>query len=136
MLMRLGRARDALSRFDSALQARPSATPDALGKIPAVEAGVGVQPAAARAASEPAARPSRRRSSLTTARPPCDSSRFGRRKMASRARFHKTIEVADRVTGYVALSQICSDDRPRRRPAVLSDASGKLGQSAMAAPAR
>ncbi len=41
MLMRLGRARDALTRFDSALGANPAETPGEDGTIPLVEAGVG-----------------------------------------------------------------------------------------------
>ncbi|MDB4974255.1 MAG: O-GlcNAc transferase [Myxococcaceae bacterium] len=138
MLMRLGRPLDALSRFDSAVSAKPSATAGSDGKIPLLEAGSGAVQAllALQRASE--ALP---RSTALLAQFPNEPEvklwhghvlealeRFDE----AEASFRETIEKAPKsFSGYVALSQLLfARGRPEEAARTLSLAATQVKDSA------
>jgi cellulose synthase operon protein C len=138
MLMRLGRARDALSRFESALSAKPSSAPDAQGKVPLIEATVGA--AQALLLLERASDAMTRIGPLSTqfAKDPVVTLWQGHTLEAlekwdeAEAAFRKTIELApESFGGYVALSQLLfKRSRPEEGARVLAEATGKVKDSA------
>ena len=137
MLMRLGQPREALSRFDSAIGAKPSEKPDSDGRIPVLEAATGA--AQALLAIE---RPPEALQRLTAlkkfAEHPLVTLWEGHCYVAlekweeAEAAYAKTIEVApDKFAGYVAMSQLLfKRDRPEEAARVLNEATGKVQDSA------
>lgn len=138
MLMRLGRPQDALSRFDSALNAKPSTTAGVDGRIPLLDAGLGAlqamlalqrpQEALARATALLAQFPNDPEVKLWHG----SSLEALERLDEAEADYRETMEKAPKLfSGYVALSQLLfRRGRPEEAARVLSLASGKVDDSA------
>jgi predicted Zn finger-like uncharacterized protein len=138
MLMRLGRSREALSRFESALSAKPPSAPDASGKVPLIEATVGATQALLLLER---ANDAMNRIAGLSAQFPKDATVTLWQGHAfealekwdeAEAAFRKTIELSpNSFGGYVALSQLLfKRARPEEGARVLADASGKVKDSA------
>ncbi len=138
MLMRLGRARDALSRFESALSAKPASAPDEQGKVPLVEATVGATQALL--LLERPTDALKRVEGLTKQFPKdaLVTLWYGHTLEAlekweeAETAFRQTIEIAPTsFGGYVALSQLLfKRSRPEEGARVLAEATGKVKDSA------
>lgn len=138
MLMRLGRPQDALSRFDSAISARPSATIDARGSSPLLDAGLGSVQALLALARAPEA--FERIKALRAQFPEVAQVTlwYGHTLAAlerwdeAEAAFRDTIEKAPKMfAGYVGLSQLLfKRERPEEAARLLSLASGKVDDGA------
>ncbi|MFT3923480.1 MAG: tetratricopeptide repeat protein [Myxococcales bacterium] len=138
MLMRLGRTRDALTRFDSALGANPPAVAGSDGKIPLLEASLGS--AQALLSTERAQEALDRINGLIKRFPENYEVHLwhGHALEAqgnlddAEAAFQKTIELAPQeFGGYVALSQLLfKRERPEEAARTLSDATNKVKDSA------
>jgi predicted Zn finger-like uncharacterized protein len=138
MLMRMARARDALSRFESALSARPAATPSANGKVPLIEASVGAAQALLILERAPEALP--RINALSEQFKDnadvalCQGHTFEELEKwpEAEAAFRKVVELSpDSFAGYVALSQLLfKRGRPEEGARVLAEATGKVKDSA------
>jgi predicted Zn finger-like uncharacterized protein len=138
MLMRLGRPQDALSRFDSALHAKPSPSVGADGRIPMLDAGLGAVQAmlALQRPQEALARSTALLAQYATE--PEVKLWHGyalealERHDDAEASFRETIERAPKLfSGYVALSQLLfKRGRPEEAARVLSRATGQVDDSA------
>ena len=138
MLMRLGRPQDALSRFDSALNAKPETTRGQSGKIPLLEAGSGAIEALLALQRPQEALP--RSSSLLAQFPDEPEVKLWHghvlealeRFDEAEASFRDAIEKAPKAfSGYVALSQLLfKRGRPEEAARTLSLAAGQVNDSA------
>lgn len=138
MLMRLARPQEALSRFDSALSAKPSPAPDAEGRIPLLDAGLGsIQAMLALQRPQEALV----RSTALMAQFPADAEiklwhgyvlEALERHDEAESSFRDTMAKAPKLFGgYVALSQLLfKRGRPEEAARVLSLASGQVEDSA------
>jgi tetratricopeptide (TPR) repeat protein len=136
MLMRLGRPRDALSRYDSAISAKPSDKPDARGTIPLIEAATGAAQALLalerpqEALQRLAVPKFEKHPELTLWKGHCYT---GLEKWdEAEEAFKTTIEVAPTsFAGYVAMSQLLfKRERPEEAARVLTEATSKVEDSA------
>ncbi|MET0285083.1 MAG: tetratricopeptide repeat protein [Polyangiales bacterium] len=138
MAMRLGRPQEALSRFDSALNAKPSDQPGLDGKVPALEAGVGAIEAMLALGRAEEAVP---RANVLLAKAPQDAEvqlwhghvmEALERWEDAEGDFRGVIEKSPKVfDGYVALSQLLfKRSRPEEAARVLSQATSKVKDSA------
>jgi tetratricopeptide (TPR) repeat protein len=138
MLMRMARARDALSRFESALSAHPSDTPDATGKVPVVEASVGAVQAllilerASEALPRIAALSEQYKDHPEVALWLGHTYEALEKWNEAEAAFRRVVQLSpDSFAGYVALSQLLfKRDRPEEGARVLAEATGKVKDSA------
>jgi predicted Zn finger-like uncharacterized protein len=137
MLMRLGRPQDALSRFDSALNAKPGSAAGSDGRIPLLEAGSGSIQALLALQRAPEALP---RSSALLAQFPAEAQvvlwhghvlESLERYEEAETSFRQAIEKAPKdFAGYVALSQLLfRRGRPEEAARVLSLATGQVKDS-------
>jgi predicted Zn finger-like uncharacterized protein len=138
VLMRLGRPRDALSRFESALARNPAGTKDGTGRIPRVDAALGA--AQALLGLDRGAEAVPRMDELAQAFP--DHAEIAlwlghayedTGKLAeAQGAYERAIKLSPRTfSGYVALSQLLfARDRLEEGARVLSDATGKVDDSA------
>jgi tetratricopeptide (TPR) repeat protein len=137
MLMRLGQPREALSRFDSAISAKPPEKPDADGRIPLLEAATGATQALL-ALERPQEGLARLTGLGSFADHPLVTLWQGHCFVAlekweeAEAAYNKSIEKApDKFAGYVAMSQLLfKRDRPEEAARVLNEATGKVADSA------
>ncbi|MFM2420765.1 MAG: hypothetical protein RL385_5488, partial [Pseudomonadota bacterium] len=138
VLMRLGRPRDALSRFESALARNPAGTKDASGRIPRVDAALGAAQALLGLDRGGEAVPRL----IELAQAFADDAEIalwlghayedtGKLTEAQGA-YERAIKLSPRrFSGYVALSQLLfARDRIEEGARVLSDATGKVDDSA------
>jgi tetratricopeptide (TPR) repeat protein len=138
MLMQLGRTRDALTRFESALSAKPSDTPDMLGRVPSVQATVGA--AQAMLPLERAQDALKRVESMLAKFPGHPELLLWKghalealeKHEPAEAAFKAAIEAAPTTfSGYVALSQLLFKlNRAEEAARLLSEATGKVEDSA------
>jgi tetratricopeptide (TPR) repeat protein len=138
MLMRLGRPQDALSRFDSALNAKPSTTAGSDGRIALLDAGLGAvqamlalqrpQDALVRAKALLAQFPNEPEVKLWHGSALEALERYDEAETA----YRETMDKAPKLfSGYVALSQLLfKRGRPEEAARVLSLASGLVEDSA------
>ncbi|HEX5660275.1 MAG TPA: tetratricopeptide repeat protein, partial [Polyangiales bacterium] len=138
MAMRLGRPQEALSRFDSALNAKPSEQPGPDGRVPALEAGVGAIEAMLALGRAEEAVP---RANVLLTKAPSDPEvqlwhghvlEALERYDDAESDFREVIKKAPKVfDGYVALSQLLfKRGRPEEAARVLAQATGHVKDSA------